>query len=60
MNAQKFGTNSVPMKAFMAMPNTIAVPSALRLPAPGPVANIMGNTPKMNASAVIMMGRKRT
>ena len=59
MKAQKLGTNRVPMKAFMAMPNTTAAPRAVRLPAPGPVANSIGITPNTNAKAVIMMGRKR-
>ena len=59
MNSQKLGTKSVPMKAFIAMPNTTAVPSSIRLLAPAPVANIIGITPNTKARAVIMIGRKR-
>ena len=59
MSSQKLGTKRVPMMALRNIPNTTAVPSDMRLSAPAPVANIMGITPKMNASAVIMMGRKR-
>lgn len=59
ISIQKLGTKRVPMKAFIAMPKTTAVPIAIRLLAPGPVANSIGITPNTNASAVIMMGRNR-
>lgn len=57
ITSQKFGTNNVPIKPFIAMPNTTAVPSSMRLLAPAPLANIIGITPKTNARAVIMIGR---
>lgn len=56
---QNRGTKSVPKMALMVMPHTIAAPISRRLHEPAPVANIMGITPKINASAVIIIGRNR-
>lgn len=58
-SSQNPGTKRVPAKALVAMPNTTAVPSAIRDWAPAPVANSIGRTPNTNANAVIMIGRKR-
>ena len=41
------------------MPPQTAVPSDCRLPAPAPVANTSGSTPRMNAKLVMMIGRNR-
>ena len=48
------------MMALTAIPKTTAVPRLKRLEAPAPVANSIGMTPNTNASAVIIIGRKRT
>ena len=39
------------------MPNTTAVPSASRAPAPAPSAIASGTVPRMNANEVIRIGR---
>ena len=41
------------------MPPATAVPTELRAPAPAPVANASGSTPRMNANDVIRIGRRR-
>ena len=41
------------------MPKNTPVPMAWRLAEPGPLAMTMGSMPKMKASEVIRMGRKR-
>ena len=45
-------------EAAIIPPNTVN-PIVLRATAPAPVANANGNTPKINASEVIIIGRKR-
>ena len=42
-----------------SMPPSTVVPMDWRLLAPAPVAIVSGNTPSMNAMAVIKIGRKR-
>ena len=42
------------------MPKNTAVPSAWRSSAPAPVAITSGNTPRMKASEVMMIGRSRS
>ena len=42
------------------MPAMTAVPMAFWLPEPAPVLMASGKTPRMNASEVMMMGRRRS
>src|SRR5690606_39223498 len=53
------GTNSTPSRVALSMPPMTPVPMARCLAAPAPLAMARGSTPSMNASEVMMMGRKR-
>jgi hypothetical protein len=46
-------------KVDAIMPPSTVVPSEWRLPAPEPLANTRGRTPKMKANEVMRIGRKR-
>src|SRR5204863_8211322 len=53
------GVKTRPRKVLPIMPKNTAVPIAWRLAAPAPVALTSGKTPRMKASAVMRIGRKR-
>ena len=54
------GMRKTPMKVATSMPKKTAVPMTFCAPAPAPLAVISGTTPRMNANAVIRIGRKRS
>ena len=56
---KKSGTNNTARKVATSMPPTTPVPIEWRLAAPAPLLRASGRTPKMKASEVMMMGRKR-
>ena len=56
---KKTGTTNWSMVLEPIMPPSTVVPMDWRLLAPAPVAIVSGNTPSMNAMAVIRIGRKR-
>ena len=58
--ANIIATNKVATKVDKIMPPIMPVPMAWRLPAPAPVEMASGKTPKVNASEVITIGRKRS
>ena len=47
-------------KVAASMPPMTPVPTESRAPAPAPLENASGATPRMNASEVIRIGRKRS
>ncbi len=53
------GTQKIASTVAVIMPPITPVPMACWLPAPAPVDTASGNTPSMNASEVITMGRRR-
>ncbi len=53
------GMNSTAMNVAASMPPITPVPIEWRAPAPAPVDSASGNTPRMNASDVMTIGRKR-
>ncbi len=59
MLLKKYGTKSVAMQVAASMPPMTAVPMAWRLLAPAPALTARGTQPRMKASEVITMGRKR-
>ena len=48
-----------PRNVATSMPQNTAVPMTFCAPEPAPLARISGTTPRMNAKAVMRMGRKR-
>src|SRR6516165_10182518 len=57
---KKTGTKNTARMVALSMPPTTAVPMAMRLAAPAPVATASGNVPKMKAIEVMRMGRNRS
>lgn len=51
--------NTIPTTVATSMPLNTVVPMMRRLWAPAPVASIIGRTPIMNDTAVIITARKR-
>ena len=54
------GMSSTPRIVAMSMPENTAMPITLRDSAPAPDAVSSGTTPRMNANAVMRMGRNRS
>ena len=50
----------MPKAVTPIMPLKTAVPSERRISAPAPSASTSGTTPRMNAKAVMMIGRSRS
>ena len=48
----------MPNSVTPSMPENTAMPSVRRISAPAPTASASGNTPRMNAMEVMMIGRK--
>ena len=53
------GMKKIARTVAVSIPPITAVPIAIRLLAPAPVAMASGNTPAMNARLVIRIGRRR-
>ena len=60
MTTYSIGIKNSPTVDAMAIPAKTAMPMLTRAAAPAPLAITSGTTPRMNAKAVIMMGRKRS
>ena len=56
---KKHGTKNMPITVEAVMPPIMPVPIECRLAAPAPVLTASGRTPSINASEVIIIGRKR-
>ena len=56
---KKKGTNNGATRVATSIPPMTLVPMAWRLAAPAPVLTARGTQPRMKASEVITMGRKR-
>ena len=54
------GTSTTPRMVATSMPANTAIPMTLRPSAPAPEARTSGKTPRMNAKAVMRMGRSRS
>src|SRR5262249_55561145 len=54
------GMRKTPKAVAMSIPQNTAVPMTFWAPAPAPLARINGTTPRMNAKAVMRIGRKRS
>ena len=54
------GTKKIARNVAASMPPMTPVPIECRAPAPAPVEIASGSTPRMNASDVIRIGRKRS
>ena len=50
---------NTPRKVATSMPQNTAVPRTFCAPEPAPLARTSGTTPRMNAKAVIKIGRNR-
>ena len=59
MTTYSTGMKTIDRNVDASMPPATAVPTELRAPAPAPVANASGSTPRMNANDVIRIGRSR-
>src|SRR5437773_1913759 len=60
MSLKNGGTKKIARKVAASIPPMTPVPTERRAPAPAPAEIARGSTPKMNASEVIRMGRKRS
>ena len=60
VHTKNSGMNSTAMNVAASMPPMTPVPIECRLAAPAPVESASGSTPKMNASDVMTIGRKRS
>ncbi len=60
MSLKKKGTKKMARKVAASMPPITPVPAEIRAPAPAPLENARGTTPRMNASDVITIGRNRS
>ena len=58
-NAKLPGMINTPRNVAISMPQNTAVPMTFCAPEPAPLASMSGTTPRMNAKAVIKIGRKR-
>ena len=56
---KKVGTKKIARNVAATIPPMTPVPTEWRAPAPAPVEIARGSTPRMNASDVIRIGRKR-
>lgn len=59
MTTNSTGTTNMANDEAAIIPPITVTPMVLRATAPAPVASTRGNTPKMNARDVMIMGRKR-
>ena len=59
MSLKKSGTKKMAMKVAASMPPITGQPSAWRLAEPAPEDRTSGTQPRMKASEVMTMGRKR-
>jgi len=60
MILKNIGTKKIARKVAASMPPITPVPTERRAPAPAPLENASGTTPRMKASEVMMIGRKRS
>ena len=51
---------NTPSAVAISIPQNTAVPMTFCAPAPAPLASMSGTPPRMNAKAVIRIGRKRS
>src|SRR5262249_49187257 len=59
ISLKKSGMKKMARKVAASMPPMTPVPTACRAPAPAPIEMASGSTPRMKASDVIRIGRKR-
>jgi hypothetical protein len=59
ISLKNIGTKKMARKVAASMPPITPVPAETRAPAPAPVDSASGSTPRMKASEVIRIGRKR-
>jgi hypothetical protein len=59
-STKSIGTSRTPRMVAISMPENTATPMTFRASAPAPVARTSGTTPRMNANAVIRIGRNRS
>jgi hypothetical protein len=60
MSLKKNGTKKMARKVAASMPPITPVPTECRAPAPAPLEKASGATPRMKASEVMRIGRKRS
>jgi hypothetical protein len=60
MSLKKNGTKKIARKVAASIPPMTPVPTECRAPAPAPLEITSGRTPRMKASEVMRMGRKRS
>ena len=60
ISLKKKGTKKMARKVAASIPPMTPVPTEWRAPAPAPVENASGSTPRMKASEVMRIGRKRS
>ena len=60
ISRKKSGTKKIARNVAASMPPMTPVPTEWRAPAPAPLENASGSTPRMNASEVIRIGRNRS
>ena len=60
ISRKNHGTKKIARNVAASMPPMTPVPTECRAPAPAPVEIASGSTPRMNASEVIRIGRKRS